>query len=146
MATCTNCAPGSPCAYHQGERSPWPLAGYAPGGYMCKCCICEAPFDGDKRAFSCLECAVRAAKAASRWEPIETAPRDGQHVLACIAGTSFGWWDGKAAPPFQTVVHWWGNPGEEGFYTSINELEPQQPFQATHWKPLDAPPAAVELV
>lgn len=73
------------------------------------------------------------------WAPIETAPKNGSHFLACIAGTTFGYWEGERAPAVQTVVHWWGAPGEEGFYTSVNELEPQKPFDATHWKPLDEP-------
>jgi len=43
------------------ERAqPWPLVGYAPGGYMCKCAICEAQFEGDKRAVMCLDCAASA--------------------------------------------------------------------------------------
>jgi hypothetical protein len=71
------------------------------------------------------------------WRPISSAPRDGTHILACQANTSFGWFDGAKAPEVQTVVHWWGNPGEEGFYTSVNELAPEHPFAATHWKPLD---------
>lgn len=45
-----------------GERnSPWPLGGFAPGNYTCKCVRCEAAFVGDKRASNCLECAVRSA-------------------------------------------------------------------------------------
>lgn len=75
----------------------------------------------------------------SDWQPIATAPRNGTHILACIAGTSFGYFDGKPAPAVQTVVHWWPREGEQGFYTSVNKLEPQNPFAATHWKPLDEP-------
>lgn len=71
------------------------------------------------------------------WEDIESAPKDGTHFLAATIGTSFGYFNGEPAPEVQTVVHWWGNPGEEGFYTSVNELEPQRPFPATHWKPLE---------
>ena len=48
------------------EESAWPLGGYAPGHYMCQCVNCGEPFDGDKRAVQCLECAVRSAKAALR--------------------------------------------------------------------------------
>lgn len=39
----------------------WPLIGYAPGSYFCKCSVCGEQFEGDKRAFQCLPCAVRAA-------------------------------------------------------------------------------------
>ena len=48
------------------EEGVWPLGGYAPGGYMCKCAYCEKVFEGDKRAFQCLECAVKSAKIALR--------------------------------------------------------------------------------
>lgn len=76
------------------------------------------------------------------WRPIRTAPKDGSHFIAGIFddGGGFGWYDGKQVAT-QTVVHWWGNPGEEGFYTSVNELAPQRPFQATHWQPLPEKPA-----
>ena len=43
---------------------PWPLFGYAPGGYMSKCSVCGETFDGDKRAFNCLPCAAIQAKNA----------------------------------------------------------------------------------
>lgn len=68
------------------------------------------------------------------WQPIETAPKDGTHFLACNSRESFGYRDGPL-PAVQTVVHWFAG----GFYTSVNELEPQRPFPATHWKALDEP-------
>lgn len=81
--------------------------------------------------------------AAGAWRPIADAPRDGTHIIACIANYSFGYRDGKLLPPMQTVVHWFAHDGDEGFYTSVNELEPQHPFQATHWMPcFPAPPTA----
>lgn len=40
------------------EPKPWPLLGYAPGDYSCRCSRCEKEFTGDKRAVQCLECAV----------------------------------------------------------------------------------------
>jgi hypothetical protein len=39
----------------------WPLIGYAPGNYFCKCHICDEQFEGDKRAFHCLPCALNRA-------------------------------------------------------------------------------------
>lgn len=39
----------------------WPIAGYAPGNYHCKCADCEATFEGDKRAIQCLPCALTAS-------------------------------------------------------------------------------------
>jgi hypothetical protein len=37
----------------------WPLGGYAPGNYYCKCCFCGNDFTGDKRSAQCLECAIK---------------------------------------------------------------------------------------
>jgi len=76
----------------------------------------------------------RAAAAPEDWEPIETAPRDGRHIQAAIIGTSFGFNAGRPLPEVQTVVHWFSDPDAPGFYTSVNEQEPQRPFPATHWK------------
>lgn len=42
----------------------WPLNGYAPGNYACVCLTCRKGFAGDKRAITCLECAVKQVKAA----------------------------------------------------------------------------------
>lgn len=71
------------------------------------------------------------------WQPIETAPRDGTHILACripigIRVTIM------TCPP--TVVHWFDDPDEPGFYTSVNELAPEHPYNPTHWQQLDPLP------
>lgn len=39
----------------------WPLCGYAPGNYFCRCHHCDKQFEGDKRARECLDCAVASA-------------------------------------------------------------------------------------
>lgn len=44
------------------EARAWPLGGYAPGNYTCKCLDCKVEFTGDKRAIQCLECAVTQAR------------------------------------------------------------------------------------
>lgn len=69
------------------------------------------------------------------WQPIKTAPKDGTHILAYrlpigIRVTNM------TNPP--TVVHWF----DDGFYTSVNELAPEHPFNPTHWMPLPSPPVA----
>jgi hypothetical protein len=46
------------------KTKPWPLSGYAPGYYHCRCVTCSKVFEGDKRAVECLECAASAANAA----------------------------------------------------------------------------------
>jgi len=54
------------------HREPtWPLAGYAPGGYMGRCFRCDGHFiNMDKRATHCLPCAIDAIKGS------ETAARE----------------------------------------------------------------------
>ena len=36
----------------------YPIGGYAPGHYICKCCNCQEEFTGDKRAVQCEPCAI----------------------------------------------------------------------------------------
>jgi len=71
------------------------------------------------------------------WQPIETAPKTGEHILAVRQpiGIRFTNWTN---PP--TVVHWFDDPERPGFYTSVNEIAPEYPFEATHWQPLPEPP------
>jgi hypothetical protein len=45
------------------ERRPARLGGFAPGGYFCKCVHCGEQFTGDKRAISCLPCAIGFSEA-----------------------------------------------------------------------------------
>ena len=40
----------------------WPFNGFAPGGYRHVCNDCGRHFVGDKRATSCLECAINGAR------------------------------------------------------------------------------------
>lgn len=66
----------------------------------------------------------------SEWQPIETAPKDGQWVLGWAPGwlvVSMAWFHvpGKVAP------HW---------TTGRNE----RPIKATHWMPLPPPPRRLE--
>jgi Zn-finger protein len=36
----------------------YPIGGYAPGNYLCKCKICGVEFIGDKRSWQCEDCAI----------------------------------------------------------------------------------------
>jgi len=38
----------------------YPIGGYAPGSYSCKCVNCETRFIGDKRAVQCEACAMKS--------------------------------------------------------------------------------------
>lgn len=74
------------------HREPtWPLAGYAPGGYLGKCVRCEQSFFNlDKRAIHCLPCAIDAIKesetaARSRIRELEA---ENNTLRSCIAVVS----------------------------------------------------------
>jgi len=83
--------------------------------------------------------------AMNGWYPIESAPKDGMHVIVAnfsIGSIGYGYFRQAREPvPFMTVAHYWSNPGEEGFYLSAgasSEID-DQPLQVTHWRPLPAP-------
>jgi hypothetical protein len=40
----------------------YPIGGYAPGNYQCRCCTCGKFFKGDKRAVQCELCANDTTK------------------------------------------------------------------------------------
>jgi hypothetical protein len=66
-------------------------------------------------------------------QPIETAPKDGTHILAWRIPIGIRVTNNTHPP---TVVHWFNDPEEPGFYTSVNELAPEHPYNPTHWMPI----------
>lgn len=83
----------------RNEWKPWPLNGYAPGSYHCKCHHCGGLFEGDKRAVTCLECAVVLSKEASSDLRMVIAGKDKAlrelaaewHSPLCSIGTAIGY-------------------------------------------------------
>ena len=41
----------------------WPVGGYAPGGYMCKCSTCGKTHMAEKRAWQCADCVIQRLHA-----------------------------------------------------------------------------------
>jgi hypothetical protein len=41
------------------ENKKYPIGGFAPGNYTCKCVSCKENFTGDKRAVQCEDCAEK---------------------------------------------------------------------------------------
>lgn len=79
------------------DVKPWPLRGYAPGGWMRRCSKCGKVFDGTCGALRCLECAVMETKDAltdalaarpNPWQAMACAPLDGRHVILAVKVTS----------------------------------------------------------
>ncbi len=67
----------------------------------------------------------------SEWQPIETAPRDGTHVIVAydeiVGEARFDDEGGPHAGWYWTDQHWTDAVGGEAFYP-------------THWQPLPEPP------
>ena len=85
---------------------------------------------------------LREELACLQWQPIESAPKDGTHILAARFdpfSAGFGWFNGEHVH-YQDVVHYWSKKGEEGFYASNG---PDVPLHFTHWMPLPNPPKEV---
>jgi hypothetical protein len=98
--------------------------------------ILEAKVSTGPQHLAALRAALRELEAR-RWRPIETAPKDGEWVLTCIAGTLL---------PF--VAAFDDEPGDPRWFSLNRAYETgssKQPYQPTHWAPLlslpPAPPA-----
>jgi hypothetical protein len=48
------------------EERKYPIGGYAPGSYTCKCSTCGKQFTGDKRAVQCEPCAIEMMKEVNK--------------------------------------------------------------------------------
>ena len=72
------------------------------------------------------------------WQPIETVPQTGEHVLvANFDRHGFGFCGGKRQHSMD-VVHWFG----DGLYSSYYGADQAEPMNRyfTHWTELPAPP------
>lgn len=77
---------------------------------------------------------LRSLLAASKWQPIESAPRDGRGIIGWMSP----WADGGE-------VHWGGLEDDGGWYLAGNDpTDSWGPgaLPVTHWQPLPSPPLA----
>ena len=84
---------------------------------------------------------VAELEAAQAWRPIESAPRDGTHVLARDVPLGIRITN-LTHPPM--VVHWFdyiGDAASSGWYLSHGAGDGPA-VSPTHWMPLPAPPKA----
>lgn len=87
---CPKCSTGEPGGshkvsildeYHPGYitmyipdtmmENEYPIGGYAPGNYQCKCCSCGGGFLGDKRSVECEPCAITNRAKFDAFSPEE---------------------------------------------------------------------------
>lgn len=97
----------------------------------------STPHDGEmmKEVFdaiaiheTCVE-ALQQAKA-NEWQPIETAPKDGTHIL--LSGYNYN----KKGNPRWVCEGWY----EQSEFIGVNEYEISSCAFADKWKPLPQPP------
>lgn len=104
----------------------------------CRYCGYHGPFATSAHTAIEKHNALCAASGIPTWQPIETAPKTGEHILVAEFNPErigFGFCGGKKQS-MMTVAHWWDNPSEEGWYASVDS-QGEYPFPATHWKPLE---------
>jgi len=73
------------------------------------------------------------------WQLAESAPKTGEHILVSNVGRGDFGTCGGVQQDYTAIVHWWDNPGEEGFYLSNgypHDASEETPITFTHWAPL----------
>lgn len=77
---------------------------------------------------------------ANGWMPIESAPKDGTHVL--IAGGTFdAHWDEGLEFKGVCIAYWHGDHWHGNEANAHDEWKRHHP---THWQPLPAPPETAD--
>lgn len=89
------------------EEKKYPIGGYAPGNYQCKCGTCGETFHGDKRAVQCEPCAL---EAKARFDALD--PNDKELLIkrnARIANYMFSGPLSAERDLIYRIVKEWGN-------------------------------------
>lgn len=114
------------------------LAGVEKFKRTTKCLVCNKNPRVEDGGMLCQPCRDKVDEhpnmAEREWRPIESAPRDGEWVLTCIAGTLI---------PF--VAAFDDEPGDPCWFSFNRAYETGckgQPYQPTHWMPLLSIPGA----
>lgn len=100
---------------------------------------CDDCWDG-LCTMNCSRPVKSLALSADDWRHSDSAPKDGTHILVCTGPYDENWGFNQSPP---VVVHYWGNPGEEGFYPSSGIVEGSyndEPVKFTRWRSLGSTP------
>lgn len=87
------------------------------------------PMDGKLvwEASAAADARIRELEAEREWRPIDTAPKDGTHILANLETRSEQW---------QETLFW---DGAEEWWWSVRKGDYIE-YEVTHWMPLPQPP------
>lgn len=91
--------------------------------------VCTMHDAAGKEAAVTVAALMNLGAAARQWQPIETAPKDGTHVLAAVRGL--------------TRIVSWGKTSHVplyGFCLADQGAEDSDLCEPTHWMPLPEPP------
>ena len=94
-----------------------------------------------------IAAALRSAPVPPGWQPMESAPKDGTHILVCFGDRPYDeHWTFAQSPP--TVAHWFGPPDlpgirAGGWYLSVQQHEGER-VHPSQWLPLPPLPTKPE--
>lgn len=123
--------------------------GWCKGAYTCVCKTCGSSYFGDKRSYSCADCAYSAtpttpsSEGGDGWQGIASAPKDGTIILCYgdVAGEFYGVYAAKMIFPCQ----FWGKSDYSGFEWIVPETDYAAMWMApSHWQPLPTPPSEIK--
>ena len=78
------------------------------------------------------------------WQTIETAPKDGTHILvfpALLAYPLVVSWERPARTPPMMLARFGDTESSPGFWR-VAMSQARVPYEPTHWMPLPSPPSA----
>lgn len=98
-----------------------------------------------KRSIAWMVWQAAWSACADKWQPIETAPKDGRTLLLGHRNALGNWRTlrGRWIPKAEIEEHWEEDDFPEGFYEEAVEADEPNcwPTEPTHWMPLPEPPA-----
>jgi len=130
--------------------------------------MCKGPRTVQERIdeIRALPAAQPAPVTVEAWQPIETAPKDGTHILVWFNHDADPYYDGDKLTDYATwaesgdflsgeghaIARWfpqhWESVDEYGggyylpaWWFALENDDFERPVNATHWMPLPAPPA-----
>ena len=84
----------------------------------------------------------------SKWQPIETAPKDGTQILVCRAGDEIGANAKVEITEWYTVERWRFEERSDGAFNRVRDAPIEgwngNGHRATHWMPLPEPPVTAD--